>query len=234
MIWEFALLEESSNRLVLLHEIQVIPLKRLVSPFLMVNVESRYHARAFYNVAVSVHAIRPPGENQTRSHPPRLRLPILNEFRDPTGEIVGDFGDDEAGNKGLLYLSPQYDTFVAGKDFCTCNRHVSYTRARHRYRVKMDTSFNGTTAPLSRDACRAVSRLLLVQASLVARVSSYLRDQWPLQHFPGVQDCKIVDRTTVEKGKILFREIFEYRPLDQYLGFEGLRRVLLSQKHSSK
>ncbi|OTA87774.1 hypothetical protein M434DRAFT_15333 [Hypoxylon sp. CO27-5] len=103
LIWEEALREESSERLVIIdHSTQkVIPFKSLVSPMLTVNKESRYFAVRFFDMKLVVCDL------------PSIRHPILSSF-------IGFFDYNEINesptSKKRLYLSSQHDIFIAGLD----------------------------------------------------------------------------------------------------------------------
>ncbi|KAK7909152.1 hypothetical protein PG985_015030 [Apiospora marii] len=61
MIWRHALEEESSSRMVLVHEssLRIMPSKSLISSIMRASQESRDCAREFYNVQVDVYALPP-------------------------------------------------------------------------------------------------------------------------------------------------------------------------------
>ncbi|KAI0834327.1 hypothetical protein F5Y06DRAFT_306777 [Hypoxylon sp. FL0890] len=102
LMWEEALLEESSGRLIILDHSthRVLPFKSLVSPMLTINKESRSCALNFFTIKLTV-----------------CKLPGPNH---PTINVKGSFDFNEVNeapnSKKRLYLSSQHDTFIAGLD----------------------------------------------------------------------------------------------------------------------
>ncbi|KAI2632417.1 hypothetical protein GGR54DRAFT_34601 [Hypoxylon sp. NC1633] len=101
-IWEVALQQESEKRLVILlngnsHRF-VCPMRRLVSPFLAVNRESRSAGKAFYNLILEVY----------RRSFSRI------EYPDDTTDNHLDDDPRPWEAVGNLYLSTDWDIFVVG------------------------------------------------------------------------------------------------------------------------
>jgi hypothetical protein len=63
-IWEQAMIEERPNRRIILYMSRVVPFKKMISPLLLVNFESRTCAKAFYNVNLDIYAVPPLSEDQ--------------------------------------------------------------------------------------------------------------------------------------------------------------------------
>ncbi|KAI1381504.1 hypothetical protein F4677DRAFT_440718 [Hypoxylon crocopeplum] len=93
-IWEEALHRE---RLVLVSDRSrtVCPMRKLVSPLLAVNRESRRVAKAFYNLTLDVHRI---------SDQQKLDQPSHVTSQDPV----------QGPSAGILYLSLDWDIFTSG------------------------------------------------------------------------------------------------------------------------
>ncbi|KAI3323750.1 hypothetical protein HD806DRAFT_73140 [Xylariaceae sp. AK1471] len=98
-VWDIALLVEAKNRMVLVDATHrtVYPTKLLVSPFLLVNYESRERAKAFYSYREVVGSVR--------------RRRYFGPYSYPSG---GDIVIDTILKESVIYLSPEYDTFCAG------------------------------------------------------------------------------------------------------------------------
>ncbi|KAI1415528.1 hypothetical protein F5Y13DRAFT_207238 [Hypoxylon sp. FL1857] len=98
-IWEEALLEESSERLVILDYLthKVIPFKSLVSPMLIANRESRCLALKFFDLKLIVCNL-----------PCILHPTLINS----TGRFDLNEINQSTNNKNRLYLSSRHDTFI--------------------------------------------------------------------------------------------------------------------------
>ncbi|KAI1370636.1 hypothetical protein F4677DRAFT_465025 [Hypoxylon crocopeplum] len=102
-VWNEALLQESSERIVFLGPItyRIIPFKSLVSPMLSVNVESRACATEFYNVKLRVYRLLELSGHYKKHH----KIPDPQYFTEAA--MHSNTGE------GCLYLSPQHDLFTA-------------------------------------------------------------------------------------------------------------------------
>lgn len=65
-IWEQAMIEARPSRRIIIDEGRVVPFKRLISPLLLVNYESRTCAKAFYNVKLDIYAVPPVTQDQVK------------------------------------------------------------------------------------------------------------------------------------------------------------------------
>ncbi|KAI1453116.1 hypothetical protein F4805DRAFT_470326 [Annulohypoxylon moriforme] len=102
LIWEAALFQESSERIVLLgaSQFDIIPSKSLISPMLVVSKESRACALDFFNLKLSLFDI-----------PTSLSYCLELNYLD-IGEMIESPRDDKC-----VYISLEHDTFTAGLDF---------------------------------------------------------------------------------------------------------------------
>ncbi|KAI2472734.1 hypothetical protein F4781DRAFT_444437 [Annulohypoxylon bovei var. microspora] len=104
LIWEEALLQESSERIVLLTpaHFQIIPSKSLVSPMLTVNKESRYCALKFFDLKL-----------------PLFKLPDSATYNSEL--FCFDIVDIDTliKDKKVVYISLEHDIFTSGLDLET-------------------------------------------------------------------------------------------------------------------
>ncbi|KAK7964383.1 hypothetical protein PG996_007926 [Apiospora saccharicola] len=117
-IWRYALLAESQDRVVLLHDTHVIPRPSLINPLLAVDRTSRKEALRFYPVALKVVDL------------PKFVAPL---YFKPTTSVLCSMArqarmlmaferrlDDlvpVSRSEGTIYLNPTHDTFIVGLDF---------------------------------------------------------------------------------------------------------------------
>ncbi|KAI0160778.1 hypothetical protein GGR57DRAFT_456285 [Xylariaceae sp. FL1272] len=90
-IWELALAEELTSRLVILYQFCIIPTKNIISPLLSVNAESRGCALALYDTKVTIYrmpALEPDSELANL-------LPIWIEHEQALETIVNDSDDEQ-------------------------------------------------------------------------------------------------------------------------------------------
>ncbi|KAI0380639.1 hypothetical protein F5Y04DRAFT_281665 [Hypomontagnella monticulosa] len=101
LIWNQALVQESSERLVLLdlHPPSIYPFKSLVSRILAVNAESRRCALNFYETSLSVYRLKRKGVEWEDVFTKNIYLEIITR---PTN------------SRGKLYLSSKHDLFMSG------------------------------------------------------------------------------------------------------------------------
>ncbi|KAK7912005.1 hypothetical protein PG985_014486 [Apiospora marii] len=105
IVWKFALLAESQDRVVLLHRTNyIIPQRHLISPFLRTCSISRDEALRFYTVALEVKEF------------PLLPQPIPLD----NAERKVQYGLTRMHmlpRRGNIYLNPNHDTFITGLSF---------------------------------------------------------------------------------------------------------------------
>ncbi|XXG98935.1 hypothetical protein Hte_005268 [Hypoxylon texense] len=109
MIWEEALREEASNRIVFLDTRtgRVIPTKHLASPLLSVNKESRQCALRFFGMKLTVERLKEPIGFDTHND----YDPVSDTgFKQSVDEVLPLYIYNDR-NYGALYLSPRYDIF---------------------------------------------------------------------------------------------------------------------------
>ncbi|KAI1262860.1 hypothetical protein F5Y18DRAFT_438669 [Xylariaceae sp. FL1019] len=122
-IWELALAEEtSSKRLVILHDLRAIPRKKLCSPLLSVNTESRRCALKLYSIKLSIYQVPPPKPNPLYLSSYIRYKPNDNEiifpynaadfFLENTQELLNNIEQREACCAGVLYVSAKADRFL--------------------------------------------------------------------------------------------------------------------------
>ncbi|KAI0152908.1 hypothetical protein GGR57DRAFT_469452 [Xylariaceae sp. FL1272] len=111
-IWEEAVREEATNRLVILIDTRVVPIKKLISPLLSVNRESRTRALKMYDTKLNIYRLPSPKpdrhwigrrneflEWKRLGYPPPSQTPQfegLDELLDelPDLDVFGDIFDD--------------------------------------------------------------------------------------------------------------------------------------------
>ncbi|KAI2616143.1 hypothetical protein GGS26DRAFT_597045 [Hypomontagnella submonticulosa] len=155
IVWNEALLQESSERLVLL-DLQppvIFPFKSLASPLLSVNTESRYYAVRFYDFTLPVYSL----ENDKY-----ICWRDISRKRRCLDAIVRTTKD-----KGKLYLSPKYDIFMAGLSvmsyvkgtFVIWNRPLNY-EGMPRYKNDMINHYWHCKRPSCKKSCCEPKRCL--------------------------------------------------------------------------
>ncbi|KAK6836665.1 hypothetical protein PG990_014134 [Apiospora arundinis] len=118
-VWRWALLAESQDRVVLLHDTHIIPTKHLVSPFFATDHISRDEAQKFYDTVLPVREV-PLIPIRTGSYPDwyaaaRSAGGLFNIGPDYLSTALSHISTLE--ERGSVYLNPTYDTFIAGLDF---------------------------------------------------------------------------------------------------------------------
>ncbi|KAI0121546.1 hypothetical protein F4776DRAFT_221232 [Hypoxylon sp. NC0597] len=146
-IWETALHQETEKRLVVVdsRERAVLPMRRLISPLLMVNSESRKIAKAFFNFTLNVHhVLGSTGRNRGR------RLEHV-----ATGPSAGK-----------LYLSLDRDLFVKGLRWEEC-RYAEHLNSDLEILFKYDSK------PMGSDDCDRVQRVLDIEYELYEQFGQF-------------------------------------------------------------
>lgn len=137
-IWEHALQDEASSRLVLLHETshRVLPFRYLASPLLSVNMEARRVALKFYDIKLPVWPALPANSvvvrsmrvlylNHWRNHPVPESMEYWVDFGMEVEEVIDKSFKEGASNRGessrsrnggTVYLSSRHDRFVKSCD----------------------------------------------------------------------------------------------------------------------
>ncbi|KAK5631382.1 hypothetical protein RRF57_007096 [Xylaria bambusicola] len=140
-VWDAALLNEATNRIVLvdLNFKTIYPTKLLVSPFLLVNLESRERAKRFYSRRANVFDLTEREGLMTNS----LRF----------GFQIGN-----------VYLSAEYDTFCVGFKWPDFVNKAKYPRGEF---AEIDTRWRGvslcsTTPEILRELAPSVRKACII------------------------------------------------------------------------
>ncbi|KAK8029957.1 hypothetical protein PG993_011248 [Apiospora rasikravindrae] len=171
-VWQYALLAESQDRLVLLHRTyHVIPQKHLSSPYLSTSRLSRSEALRFYTVALSV--------GEIPLVPPMLRERVreYSMSQDALGNRPFSSGRNflhsrtRAKRRGTVYLNPTHDTFVIGLCFSMHYATAFASSPSSDSHPRVIAEGGKQSRPLGRlyggslplTACREVRNLVLAQ-----------------------------------------------------------------------
>ncbi|KAK8079069.1 hypothetical protein PG994_002876 [Apiospora phragmitis] len=154
-VWQYALLAESQDRVVLLHsDDHVIPLRHLNSPFLSTTALSRTQARRFYTVALQVRDV--PLVPMTKHY---INLNTINQEVQWQPEYNCFIQIHSYRRRGTVYLNPTYDTFITGLDF-----------TMHYAKMPSEAADVRPMAEVLPDrACKQVRNLVLAQRSFQHR-----------------------------------------------------------------
>lgn len=172
-IWWCALLAESQERVVLLHDRHVVPRRPLISPLLATNKLCREEGLRLYTLSLEVVGI-PVTEVPC---PAPSRSAVNHEQRVMRDELKKHLSNlSKYQRRGTLYLNPTHDTFIKGLDFAP-----QYVRLRNAglhfdmaYR-ESDTMLghsrgeNGElpvrpiTTCLDEQACRRIEQLVVAE-----------------------------------------------------------------------
>ncbi|OTA97165.1 hypothetical protein M434DRAFT_386887 [Hypoxylon sp. CO27-5] len=137
-IWEIALHQETEKRLVVadVRDHVVYPMRRLISPLLTVNRESREIAKTFFSFTLDVHRIPDPAKRD-----------FFLWVHTPSGPSAGK-----------LYLSLDRDLFTEGPRWEECR----YQGSGH-LNSDWEILCNYETKPMSSDDCDRVQRVLDIE-----------------------------------------------------------------------
>ncbi|KAI0831592.1 hypothetical protein F5Y06DRAFT_307732 [Hypoxylon sp. FL0890] len=139
-IWRMALHQETEKRFVIVDVMErfVYPMRRLISPLLAVNTESRETAMAFFNLKLDVH--RNPNPRKTHRGSKWARQ------RTATGPFAGN-----------LYLSLKQDLFIKGPNWKEC---LQENQMNDSVDSDCEIVCNYDTNPIRGNDCNSVQRVL--------------------------------------------------------------------------
>ncbi|KAK7995808.1 hypothetical protein PG991_015275 [Apiospora marii] len=112
-VWRFALLAESQERVVLLHNRHVVPRRQLISPLLSTNKLSRDIALEFLTLSIPVADVPIAEVPFATRYMCRMsdQMQISIVFQEQVANLAS------YDRRGVLYLSPAHDTFITGLNF---------------------------------------------------------------------------------------------------------------------
>ncbi|KAI0160779.1 hypothetical protein GGR57DRAFT_519668 [Xylariaceae sp. FL1272] len=126
-VWEAALDEEAVNRLPVLLDTRIFPVKKLISPLLSVNVESRACALAFYDTKLTVYRLPLPEPDPVFYEEHFVNVDGVDieteggwvdqdMFLDTTIDLIDDT-ENRGTSSGAMYISAKKDRFVLPRWF---------------------------------------------------------------------------------------------------------------------